>query len=67
MNIIPQKWDPVDISSEQAVLGSIMVSPETFAKVSTVLEAEHFFDDIHRQIYRDSFDPDRGTASWSAC
>jgi replicative DNA helicase len=52
MNIIPQKWDPVDISSEQAVLGSIMVSPETFAKVSTVLEAEHFFDDIHRQIYQ---------------
>lgn len=52
MNIQTQKWDPVDISSEQAVLGSILVNPETFAKVSTVLEPEHFYDDIHRQIYQ---------------
>lgn len=51
MNIITQKWDPVDIASEQAVLGSVLINPEIFARVSTVLDPEHFFDDVHRQIY----------------
>lgn len=51
MNIVPQKWDPVAIDAEQAVLGSILVNPEIYAKVSTILEPEHFFDDVHRQIY----------------
>ena len=53
MNIHPNqaKWEPVDISSEQAVLGSCLAIPEAYTKVSTVLEAEHFYDPIHRQIY----------------
>lgn len=51
MNIITQKWQPVDIASEQAVLGSILINPEIYARVSTVLEPEHFYDDVHRQIY----------------
>jgi len=51
VNIQPQKWTPVALDVEQCVLGSIMVSPETLAKVSAVLESAHFFDPIHVQIY----------------
>lgn len=52
MNIHPQqKWSPISIETEQVVLGSCMGSPEAFSKVSTVLDAEHFFDPVHVQIF----------------
>lgn len=44
-------WQPIDIPSEQCVLGSILINPETFSKVSSVLEAGHFYDPVHVQIY----------------
>jgi replicative DNA helicase len=47
-----QKWQPIAIEVEQAVLGTIMVSPEALGKVSSVLEAEHFYDPFHAQIYQ---------------
>jgi replicative DNA helicase len=52
VNIQVQKWDPVDIGSEQAVLGSCLINPETFSRVSAILDEDHFFDPFHAQIYQ---------------
>ena len=45
-NLIPQ-----NIEAEEAVLGAILVNPETLAKVSDTLKPASFYKPAHRQIY----------------
>ncbi len=48
-NLIRQM--PVSIEAEQALLGSIIVSPDAFDKVSGVITAEDFYLAEHKHIY----------------
>jgi len=45
------KWEPIAIEVEQAVLGTIMSSPEGLSRVSSVLESGHLYDPFHVQVY----------------
>lgn len=45
-NLIPQ-----NIDAEEAVLGAILVNPETLSKVSDTLSASSFYKPAHRHIY----------------
>ncbi|MBQ8458552.1 replicative DNA helicase [bacterium] len=45
-NLIPQ-----NIEAEEAVLGAILVNPETLSKVSDTLKASNFYKPAHRHIY----------------
>jgi replicative DNA helicase len=42
---------PHNIEAEQALLGAILVNNEAFYRVSDFLEASHFYEPIHQQIY----------------
>ena len=42
---------PYNILAEQMLLGTILVDNEILMKVGDFLEAEHFFDPIHKKIY----------------
>ena len=43
---------PQNVEAEQALLGAILVNNDAFYRVSDFLEAEHFNDAIHVQIYK---------------
>ncbi|MEE9314941.1 MAG: replicative DNA helicase [Rhizobiaceae bacterium] len=43
---------PHNMEAEQALLGAILVNNDAFYRVSDFLEADHFFEPIHRQIYK---------------
>jgi hypothetical protein len=42
---------PHNLEAEQALLGAILVNNEAMDKVSSFLEAHHFFDPLHQQIF----------------
>ncbi len=42
---------PNNIEAEQALLGAILVNNEAFHRVSDFLQANHFYEPIHREIY----------------
>lgn len=42
---------PHNIEAEQALLGAILINNESHERVSGFLNAEHFFDPLHGQIY----------------
>lgn len=42
---------PVSIEAEQALLGSIIVSPDAFDKVGGIISAEDFYVEEHKHIY----------------
>ncbi|RUT28540.1 replicative DNA helicase [Arsenicitalea aurantiaca] len=42
---------PHNIEAEQALLGAILVNNEAFYRVSDFLDASHFYEPIHREIY----------------
>jgi replicative DNA helicase len=42
---------PHNLEAEQALLGAILVNNEAFYRVSDFLEAQHFFEPIHQQLY----------------
>ena len=42
---------PVSIEAEQALLGSIIVSPDAFDKVGGLISSEDFYLDEHKHIY----------------
>ena len=42
---------PVSIESEQAVLGSILIRPDSFEEIAGVLDAEDFSLEEHKRIY----------------
>ncbi len=43
---------PQNVEAEQALLGAILVNNDAFYRVSDFLEAEHFNDATHSQIYK---------------
>ena len=43
---------PHNVEAEQAVLGAILVNNESLDRVTNFLQAEHFFDPLHAEIYR---------------
>ena len=42
---------PISIEAEQALLGSIIVDPDSFDKVSGFIFAEDFYVEEHKHIY----------------
>lgn len=42
---------PMSIEAEQALLGVLISDRDTFALVSTIVDAEHFFEPLHQTIY----------------
>src|SRR3954467_3337018 len=42
---------PQNVEAEQALLGAILVNNEAFYRVSDFLQAEHFYEPVHRAIY----------------
>lgn len=42
---------PHNVEAEQALLGAILVNNEAFYRVSDFLEPEHFYEQIHTEIY----------------
>ena len=51
-NPAPYRTAPHNMEAEQALLGAILVNNDAFYRVSDFLEADHFFEPIHRQIYK---------------
>jgi len=47
----PFRQAPHNIEAEQALLGAILVNNEALDRVSSFLDAEHFYDPLHAQIY----------------
>jgi replicative DNA helicase len=48
---LPLRAAPHNIEAEQALLGAILVNNEAHDRVSSFLNAEHFFDPVHASIY----------------
>src|SRR4051794_19707587 len=42
---------PHNMEAEQALLGAILVNNEAYYRVSDFLEASHFFEPIHQQLF----------------
>jgi len=42
---------PHNIEAEQALIGAILVNNEAYYRVSDFLEAQHFYETLHQQIY----------------
>ena len=51
--VIPntQKQMPCNIEAEQALIGSVLVSNEIYDEISTIVDANKFFDPIHAKIF----------------
>ena len=49
---LPQREFPQNIEVEQSVLGSILLDNEAFGTTEGILEAEHFYREGHRKIFR---------------
>jgi RecA-family ATPase len=47
----PLRDVPHNIDSEQALLGAILINNDAMERVSDFLDAEHFYDPLHQQIY----------------
>jgi replicative DNA helicase len=45
------KQMPISIEAEQALLGSLIINPESFDKVAGFISAEDFYLDEHKHIY----------------
>ncbi|RTL61209.1 MAG: replicative DNA helicase [Hyphomicrobiales bacterium] len=48
---IPFRQAPHNLEAEQALLGAILINNEAHDRVSQFLEAAHFYDPLHQQIY----------------
>ena len=46
-----QKQMPCNIEAEQAVIGSILTSNDTYDEISTIVDSQKFFDPIHAKIF----------------
>ncbi len=42
---------PHNIEAEQQLLGAILTNNDTFDRVSSIIQPQHFFDPVHREIY----------------
>lgn len=43
---------PYSLEAEQAVLGALLLDPESFATVAEILKSDDFYGEGHREIYR---------------
>src|SRR5436190_10032892 len=50
-NALPFRAAPHNLEAEQALLGAILVNNEAHDRVSSFLEAHHFYDPLHQQIF----------------
>ncbi len=48
----PYRTAPHNIEAEQALLGAILVNNDAFYRVSDFLEPDHFYEPLHRQVYK---------------
>src|SRR5688572_17889835 len=48
---MPFRAAPHNLEAEQALLGAILVNNEAHDRVSSFLEAHHFYDPLHQQIF----------------
>ena len=48
---IPFRQAPLNLEAEQALLGAILINNEVMDRVSSFLDAQHFYDPLHQQIY----------------
>jgi replicative DNA helicase len=48
---LPFRAAPHNLEAEQALLGAILVNNEAHDRVSSFLEAHHFFDPLHQKIF----------------
>lgn len=48
----PYRAAPHNIEAEQALLGAMLVNNDAFYRVSDFLEGDHFYEPLHRQIYK---------------
>ena len=48
----PYRTAPNNVEAEQALLGAILINNDAFYRVSDFLLAEHFFEPLHRQIFK---------------
>src|SRR5262249_34443264 len=48
----PFRAAPHNIEAEQALLGAILVNNKAHDRVSSFLEAHHFYDPLHQEIYQ---------------
>jgi replicative DNA helicase len=48
---LPFRAAPHNLEAEQALLGAILVNNEAHDRVSSFLEAHHFYDPLHQQIF----------------
>ena len=46
-----QKQMPCNIEAEQAVIGSILVSNDIYDEISSIIDAQKFFDPMHTKIF----------------
>ncbi|MFD0915711.1 replicative DNA helicase [Pseudahrensia aquimaris] len=49
---VPYRAAPHNIEAEQALLGAMLVNNDAFYRVSDFLEGDHFYEPLHRQIYK---------------
>lgn len=43
---------PSNIEAEQAILGAVFINNAAYDVVSTFLKADHFFEDLHRELWK---------------
>jgi replicative DNA helicase len=48
---LPLRTPPQNLEAEQALLGAVLINNDAIERVSDFLEAQHFFDPLHQQIY----------------
>ena len=46
-----QRQMPCNIEAEQAVIGSILTSNDTYDEISSIIDSQKFFDPIHAKIF----------------
>jgi len=44
-------WEPVSLEAEQALLGAILMNNDAYVRVSDVVTAADFYENIHQKIY----------------
>lgn len=44
-------WQPFDISSEQQLLGAVLINNEALVVVQDLIEPQHFYEAIHRELF----------------
>ena len=47
---------PHNIEAEQGLLGAILLNNDILFDISEIIETEHFFEDIHKKIWRMTYE-----------